>query len=292
MSLDRFLDRRKEVIFLSLTHPRAVFLTFGDGDFRYRRARDRLLDEAQATGVYTHTFGFNLKALRSFDPELHALAQSWISQGDLKGIGYWSWKSALIYWAAQNFPGYLIHYMDAGHVLRPNSATSTVLQNWLKTAHEARGLCWSLPDHPEEVWTKAETLDLLDKGVTYRKTDQLEGGFVILKSEDAIPYAWELRRFSLIEDGFHLSDKIRTEQIFSFRSHRNDQSVHSLLWKQMNYSHFPTETFPIEKERHVLAARHASGFTFRDNKKTLAQRAEFYLGKVHKASLIYRRSLS
>ena len=272
--------------------PPSVFLTFGDGDFRYKRASKRLLNEALSTGLYEKGFALNLEWLRAEDQEIFALADRWMKRGDFRGIGYWAWKASALMWASQSFPKHLIHYMDAGHVILPGARTNSILASWLSEAHENKGLAWSLINHREVQWTKKEVLDHLDPQKEWLFSDQIEAAFIAVRSNVALELSSELRSLFLQNDGFLLSDEVKVKQYAEFRSHRHDQSIFSLLWKSLQLGHRPSATWPPTVESVVLAARHASGFAWTPNKRDLLQGCEFHLGKIQKGSMITRRKVS
>ena len=265
-----------------------VFITFGDGDFRYKRSANRLCRGIQSTGVYEKIFNLDLNWLKSVDQEVYAQVSEWLSKGDIKGIGYWMWKSVALIWAAKNFPNSLIHYMDAGHVVVPGANSALTIEKWLNEAQQKDGLAWQLPDHPEVVWTKRETLEYLDPSKEFWNSSQIEGGFVILSSKSALAFGEALRKVELEDFGFLLIDQQKLQQFEHFKAHRHDQSIHSLLWKQFGFHYSATQTSLPGSCDSVIAARHASGLHAEQSASHYLQKnLEFYLGKLHKFTLMH-----
>jgi hypothetical protein len=211
----------------------------------------------------------------------------WLRTGNLKGIGYWTWKSVIIRETARKFPKSLIHYVDAGHVFLSSSSTRKKLHGWFAEAFDLGGLAWSLPGHQEIEWTKRETLFRLDPQLKLKCTDQIEGGFVLIPSGTALEFSNELRQIHLEQDGFFLTDEQFEAPFLEFKSHRHDQSIHSLVWKSMGLHSRETETSPPGPCDTMLAARHASGYPYSEKKQPIKQKMEFFLGKLHKAFLIF-----
>jgi hypothetical protein len=272
--------------------PPSILVTFGDGDLRYKRAAVRLVEEATSIGLYERTFRFDLQDVKSIDPENYARIHSWLSIGDVKGIGYWTWKRPIIQFIAQQYPSHLIHYLDAGHVVLQDSVAFSRIRQWLIEAKDEGGLAWSLQQHLEIEWTKRETLELLDSTSHWRYTPQIEGGFVLLPGRTALEYCAELKKIHKIKDGFHLTGETQLSAYPEFKAHRHDQSIHSLLWKNLGLHSRSTETSFPGNCRAMIAARHASGFSWGGSDQLLLRKIEFYAGKIEKGlKIIKGRSL-
>lgn len=268
--------------------PKAVLVTFGDGDLRYRRAAGRLSREARALDVYDRIVQLDLRWLLHADPAIHELARGWISRGVVRGCGYWAWKSSLLRWAHDEFPGHLVHYLDAGHTIEASARARESIGAWLEEAAQTGGLTWQIADHPEIAWTKAEARRALDPLGRFDSTDQLESGFIMLRADRIAEHAQLLREWMLHDDGFLLTDEVREPQDPHFRAHRHDQSVHSLLWKA-NRWHFRATQTQASSETGVVAARHLSGISgpFSPGARAVMS-IERYLGKAQKAIIIGR----
>ena len=260
-----------------------IFITFGDGDFRYRRAAARLLNEAKSTGIYSAHHNLDLEWLRLQDKEISDFIRNRLSVGDIRGVGYWTWKSSLLIWAARRYPQSIIHYMDAGHVILPGQEARNQIKKWINEVEDKQSLAWQLPSHPENHWTKRETLSRVDPKGIYWETSQIEGGFLLLESTVALEFGTNLRRIELERDGFYLLDQQETKQLVEFKAHRHDQSVHSLLWKQSGLNFRLTETSYPGPCNAVVAARHASGYPWHVNhRRKPIESLEFYVGKAQK----------
>lgn len=263
--------------------PPAVLVTFGDGDLRYRRAAARLVREAHSLDLYKQVVALDLTWLRRSDPEISRLVHHWIDYGNLRGVGYWAWKSSAMLWAAREFPGCLVHYLDAGHTIESNARARSNLHDWLVEAQDEGELAWSIPGCSEVAWNKIELRRLLDPSDRFGETDQVEAGFVVLRSDRVGPYASELRRLCLHDQGFLISDEILEQQDRRFVAHRNDQSLHSLLWK-LHARHYRESQTLATCVSGVEAARHASGFPRSgDGMTKLLTSLEFLSGRVEKA---------
>jgi hypothetical protein len=91
---------------------------------------------------------------------------------------------------------------------------------------------------------------------------QIQGGFIFLTAEQADGFLPHYREMILKENGFHISDNTRFGDFPGFISHRNDQSVFSLLWKRKGMFSILDETDPSNHTGIAIAARYSSGFDY------------------------------
>ena len=120
----------------------------------------------------------------------------------------------------------------------------------------------SLPSHPENKWSKQETINALDPSGVLTETMQIQGGFIFLTPTEASNFLPRYREVILESKGFHISDKTEFSDFPGFISHRNDQSIFSMLWKQMGMFHISDETDPSNNTGIAIAARYSSGFNY------------------------------
>lgn len=239
-----------------------IFLTFGAGNIRWHRAALRLKREAEKLNLFTHAFALDNKWLRNSDFEVFELVQSFILKGDYKGYGYWAWKSAVLTWAHESFPNALLIYLDSGFVI-PNTETARKgFLHWIELTRTHGSLALHLPQHPEKEWTKQETMKEMDPAGSLADTMQIQGGFIFLTPEQADDFLPPYREMILKEKGFHISDDTEFSDFPGFISHRNDQSVFSLIWKRREMFSILDETDPTNHTGIAIAARYSSGFDY------------------------------
>ncbi len=239
-----------------------IFLTFGAGSIRWNRAAKRLKREAEKLDIFTHLYALDENWLKGADFEIYQLVKSFLNDGDFKGFGYWSWKSAVLTWAHKLHPSALLVYLDSGFVIPNNETARQGFLRWIELARTHGSLALSLSSHPENRWTKQETIRVLDSSGAIGNTMQIQGGFIFLTPKAANNFLPRYREMILEDKGFHICDKTQFSNFPGFISHRNDQSVFSLLWKQFEMFHILDETDPSKHSGTAIAARYSSGFNF------------------------------
>lgn len=243
-----------------------ILLTFGAGNIRWHRAAKRLKREAEKLEIFTRVYALDDKWLRIFDFEVYELVQSFLRIGDFKGFGYWAWKSAALTWAHERHPNALLIYLDSGFVIPNTERARLGFLRWIEFTRTHGSLALCLPNHPEKKWTKQETMQEIDPSESLVDTMQIQGGFIFLTAEQGDEFLPQYRELILKENGFHISDDTRFGDFPGFISHRNDQSVFSLLWKRRNMFSILDETDPSNHTGIAIAARYASGFDYFNSK--------------------------
>lgn len=239
-----------------------VFLTFGAGNIRWNRAAKRLKNEAEKLEIFSQVYAFNENWLKNADLEINELVRSLLNSRGVKGFGYWAWKSAVLSWAHEKHPNAILIYLDSGFVIPNNETARRGFLKWVELASTHSSLALSLPSHPEYKWTKQETIQALDPFGLLADSMQIQGGFIFLTPSAAGQFLPRYRELILENKGFHISDETEFSDFPGFISHRNDQSVFSLLWKQMGMFHILDETDPSDNSGIAIAARYSSGFNF------------------------------
>lgn len=242
-----------------------IFLTFGAGNIRWNRAAKRLKREAEKLKIFSHIYALDKKWLSESDLDVNELVQSYIGKRDFKGFGYWAWKSAALTWAHRRHPNALLIYLDSGFVIPKSDIARQGFLRWIELTQEHGSLALSLPSHPEKEWTKQETIKAIDSSGILGDTMQIQGGFIFLTAEAAAVFLPRYRELILENNGFHICDDTRFSDFPGFTSHRNDQSVFSLLWKQKGMFSILDETDPSNHTGIAIAARYSSGFNYFSN---------------------------
>jgi hypothetical protein len=210
-----------------------VFITFGAGRTGWRKASKRLTREAAATSLFSSIHCLDVDWLRSWDPEIYQIVETFRRNKMYRGFGYWTWKPAVLTWADLLFPHSQILYMDAGSHIDASPKQIQVFSSLLKDSIKSGGLAWHLPDHSDEAWTKRELIDLLNPPQHILKSNQVQSGFIMLPpSRQRTSLAKEWRDLASLEEGFYFSDELWHVQSKLFVEHRHDQSNLSLLWKK------------------------------------------------------------
>ena len=206
------------------------FITFGGGAEKYVEAGQRLLKQAEATGIFDTCQLFLAEDLKA-DKEFWERHGSFITQNK-RGYGYWIWKPYLIKKRmAQMQDGDKLIYLDAGCEIDIKQKDS-ILQH-LKYVEEdyliASQTCI------EREFCKIDLILKLDMlNVNYLETFQRQGGAVIYlvcaKTRDFINKWYDLCcDYHLLDDSpsYH-------NNLHGFQEHRHDQAIFSLLSKKYN----------------------------------------------------------
>ena len=257
-----------------------ILITFGDGDLRFRRAARRIVREAQATNLFDQCLSLDFKWFRDYDETSFELASGWLRQGQVRGAGYWLWKSLIFKWAAEVFPGRDIQYLDAGLVIKPGQDARKVLESWIIEAQDLGGLAFNLPRHLEIEWCKREILEYLDPAKQFWYTNQIESCFIFLTANRVREFGEEWHKASIFRNGYFLTDALDEPQFEEFIENRHDQSIFSLLWKQFGYFYKPAEGDTDRRDQVIVKPRHLSGFDWNDGRRSWPMRIEWRLGKI------------
>lgn len=270
--------------------PGSVLITFGDGDLRYKRAARRLCKEAKSLGIYRHAIPLDLAWLRNADPEVYAFVRRCLDQGVRRGVGFWLWKYSAILWASREFPGYLVHYLDAGHSVTSDWRARSWIGTALREASDSGAAATRLADNLEFQWTKREVFDRLDPARIFSATNQIDASTVILGGAFTKQVAEEIRALGLEKSGILINDDLWLPQGPGFIEHRHDQSLLSLYWKSRGLPE--TSSSDIIRQA-FLHDRRISGFSGRTpNVLRPLVEVEFYAGKAEKALRNVARSIT
>jgi hypothetical protein len=188
-----------------------------------------------------------------------------------RGFGYWIWKPYLIWQTLNNTPpNEYVLYLDAGYEINPKGKER--FEQYLELADSNYVVAWQLVDCPTMYWTKAEVLRYF--GITNQslilELPQRESSFHLVKNTRETRAFY--RNFSVIccDRNYSLVDDTPSinEEHISFREHRHDQAIFSLLTYEQGIGTFPSAEsfFPVEwesgfhPEKYPLAAiRNKSG---------------------------------
>lgn len=219
-----------------------VFVTFGSSN-RFKHSLMRLRKEADAMNVFRKLCVYNEHDL---DPQFATKHRAWMHADhrpgkthSTNGFGFFVWKPQVIRQAlAQCEDNEVLVYVDCGCTL--NTEGRSTLLNYIRDAEQTTLVSFQLP-HLEKTWTKGHVLDQFSSD--FGSTGQyLSGIFLLKKCPDIVRLidTWQM----LCDDYSNIDNsESRTPNDPTFREHRHDQSVFSLLRKQYNV-HNPMTTYP------------------------------------------------
>lgn len=226
----------------------AYFVTYGDESFA--RSRARLANEAASyPGVFQHIFPLNRS---SFDPRWASANKALL--GEKRGGGYWVWKPHLLLRVLeeQMADGDVLLYADAGCTFVADPTP------YLRLASE-HGLVLFRNRHAMWTWTKGYTFAALGMSMEeWGEDTQLAGGIIALQKRPWVQAFLREWMRVMTEDPRTVND-VDTAKVApnhaSFKQHRHDQAVLSLLaYKHGVYMH-PYHSYPKEKALIIAATR-------------------------------------
>lgn len=212
-----------------------LLVTFGDGNYGWRRASNRIVRTAKFTNLFDHAVSLDLVWLKKYDPELFSQISNLIKERAIKGLGYWMWKPAVLKWASENYPSHQILYTDAGFDINSTQNLINEFEKFLKNNWSLGSCAFRQVSFVEKYWTKKEVLNYFNSSSLIKSSDQVYAGFILMapnkERKILIKDYYEAIRF---DKGFLFNDSLRLNQIKGFIQHRHDQSILSCIWKKMN----------------------------------------------------------
>jgi CRISPR/Cas system-associated protein endoribonuclease Cas2 len=235
------------------------FITFGS-THNYSESLNRIRQEAENLGVFDKIIIYTEK---DFDKDYLEKHGDFI-KNNKTGYGYWIWKS---YFTKKTFEimdlNDILIYADCGCHLVNNDIAKNRLQtyitlcNRMNSGNIAFQMCF-----PEKQYTKMDVFVKLNEvNDKMMESGQLVGGiFVMRKCINTINL---INKYYELCEEYKLIDNTESniQNDTSFIAHRNDQSVFSILRKQMGCILIPDETWynnfmsPEAQSKPILATR-------------------------------------
>lgn len=207
---------------------RHTLVIFGDGPFV--AAAQRLRRQAEASGWWDDVQVFQEATLDASFKELHGAFMDRFRH--VRGWGYWVWKPFLAEYALDRIAdGDCLWYIDAGCELNTTPEARTTMACWKARLFE-EGTLVLQQEWREADWTKTDAAAAVGVQAEDMATGQLLAGiWAVRKSArtQAVVRAWHAYACNphLLTDepGF-----LRNAP--TFREHRHDASLWSLVWKR------------------------------------------------------------
>lgn len=212
-----------------------TFLTFADGK---RFTADRILETARRSGYFKTCIA--LDASMPFLREHQAFVE-----GHKRGHGYWIWKPAGILQTLATLPDDdLLIYSDSGSAVKPCLASTVYRWYELLRRGGKELLVLELP-YPELKWTKMDCIKVFCPSATHETAEaflgasglgargQIGATCLVMKNTDSVRNLVRQWRDLAVRDSYALVDDSPSlaPNHASFREHRHDQSLFSLLLK-------------------------------------------------------------
>ena len=214
------------------------FITYGNDVFR--NSRSRIAEEARNLGIY--------KSVTSLSPELlpnnFRTKHNDILTTQARGGGYWIWKPFVVYQKLLEVnTGDVVQWTDAGCSLNPKGIDN--MNKYIDIcANSKNGLLGFDIGHLEKTWTKQDLFTLLNAD-KFKDTQQVITTYFFVKKTN---YNVELfKHYSeiAIKDNYHFINDSPSNlpNDTSFKEHRHDQSILSLLYKLNDAAILPDESY-------------------------------------------------
>jgi len=216
-----------------------TFITYGD--ITFENSRNRLVKEAQDTGIFKRCIGYTPDDL---DEEFKASCKSLLSHR--KGGGYWCWKPHIVLKTMQSIPeNEWILYADAGCTLIQDRKDQIFEQIAFMDSHNKLVSAYQM-NHLEKTWTKGDLFDYFGiiENKDIKDTGQYVGGVFLVKNHEKTQRLFEMMVKIMSEQPSLIDDSPSSiSNDVSFNEHRHDQSLFSIIMK-LN----PDMTYVIPKD--------------------------------------------
>lgn len=213
---------------------KVILISFADSKFS--SALERLRIETEPFCFDERHF-FTEKDLpedffRGFSPKLYR-----------RGFGYWSWKPFLVNKTLKAMKsGDILVYSDCGNRWIENSIGR--FQEYLSMLTEGKPIVAFQQQHLEKDWTKGDVFQYICPKTWkhYAVTLQLWGGcFLMMKSSKTVDMVEQWNDIAINHRDLITDRKSKTPNMGTFQECRHDQSVFSLLVKQMPHTEISWE---------------------------------------------------
>ncbi len=246
-----FLGKAMKIYFMTFANEKGTWL------HPPRFSVRRIMDEAKASGYFDIVMGCSEKDLT---PSFWARHQQFIVNHP-RGFGYWLWRPQLVWQVMQDMnDGDVLCFADAGCTIRYDTAAKKRMAHYIKMVNASpHGVLSFQTRLLEKHWTKNDLLIKLNADSKIKNSGQLLGGVWFLKKSPAslrLVETW----LRVASDDYHAIDDSPslTANDKGFKEHRHDQSIFSILRKQMGTATLSDETDPRQKNNHtapLLATR-------------------------------------
>jgi hypothetical protein len=196
------------------------FVTFGTGI--YLQSKERLLEEAKNLNFFDYVFGFDNSI---FDKDFNKILDK-----NSRGYGFWLWKPYIILKVLNLMDNDdILLYCDSGCKLFPEGLQRLQEYFNILSSNKHSTLSFQL-NYIEKDWTKRDLLDLFPE---MENTKQLMATAFLVKKNDASTFLInEWLKLGVSNNQHFINDTPSSIQNYpSFKDHRHDQSIFSLLRK-------------------------------------------------------------
>ena len=213
-----------------------LFVTFGDGSENFTLAVKRIVDQAKKANFFDKCVGVNAQEFKKISPLFEE------SFEDLQKIAefpyyYRAGKTYLIHEALHGLFGDfdVIIYADPGCELISNKTALKKLDQMVTRSVAGHAYAEQL-QAPEWQYSKKYFLESVNATKEEKESGQIQATFSIFHNcHETKKFSREWINWSNSKLNYW-QDPIEEEQEEGFISHRNDQSLFSILWKRHKFS--------------------------------------------------------
>jgi len=222
-------------------------MSFGGGEQNYHDAAYRVSNEVKISNIFNEIVIFTDKDLKS-DTEFWEKNGNFI-ESNKRGYGYWLWKPYLIMKTLERMnDNDILVYLDSGCEVANNENTYDSIMKHINKCDEYN-ILYTYTEHDEKTYTKMDLFDYMNvkNNENILNSTQNQATLIIIKKT---PKTIELvKEWYTIGCNHHFIDDSASilPNAPSFREHRHDQSIFSLLTKKydMNDTNNSFDAYPF-----------------------------------------------
>lgn len=232
-----YIKNKNVICHQKCSKPKIHFITYGDDNFKKSKAR--ILKEAEEFGEFTTITGYGPEDLdNNFKEKYKDILK------EKRGGGYWIWRPYILNKKFQEIDDDdIIIFLDAGSGINPKGKTR--LYEYINMFNNTdKGIISfqhnnGYEGHPhleEKYWTTKEifkyfNVDLNDQIIN---TKQFSGSPLILKKNNHSRLFVDTFLKVLENEPYLFTDKYNNNQLIEFIDNRHDQSISSIIRKNIN----------------------------------------------------------
>jgi len=219
-------------------------ITFGGGNFEYRRSARRLALQAESSGLFKTVTKITDKSFQSYCSLAWQQHQDFMLNSE-KGFGYWLWKPIIIQQRLNEIPSNdVLVYLDAGCELNLlNEKPRDRIQHYFNLARQHGSLAMQLREMREKGifptesrYSKGTLISALQPSAKNLTENQLMATMMMFQKNDTNQdFLQRWLEVAVSSNYALLTDDINHGNKDDFIGHRHDQSIFSILYKEMGY---------------------------------------------------------
>ena len=227
-------------------------ITFGGGNFEYRRSARRLAIQAESSGLFKTVTKVTDKTFRSYCSIAWQQHQDFMVNSE-KGFGYWLWKPIIIQQRLDEISSNdVLVYLDAGCELNLlNKEPRDRIQYYFNLARQHGSLAMQLRGMSEKGifptesrYSKGALISSLRPSAKTLTENQLMATMMMFQKNDTNQvFLKKWLELAVSCNYALLTDDLNQVYDDGFVGHRHDQSIFSILYKELGKFHIPDETY-------------------------------------------------